>query len=114
MNPKWVIGIVAAAVIFGIVGGICEMSYIGEDEVSKLQRLLQPDFPDYKIPILGQIAAFVTVAWDYVQVLWEMFWWDYPFFEGSWSLVRYMFFIPLSIGAVVSLVLATFRGVSSG
>jgi len=114
MKPNWVIGLIAAFVVFTVIACICEMRYIGEGDVSKLQQLLQPDFPDYKIPILGQIAAFVTVAWDYVQVLWDMFWWDYPFFEGSWSLVRYILFIPLSIGAVVALVLATFRGVSSG
>lgn len=114
MRTGWIIGLVSAFVIFTIIACICEMNYIDEGDMSKLQQLLQPDFPDYKVPILGQIAGFVTVAWDYIRILWGMFWWDYPFFTGGWALVRYMMFIPLSIGMVVSLVLATFRGVSSG
>ena len=100
-------------VILQVIAGICEMQYIGVGEITKLQSLMSPDFPDYNVPIIGAVASFVTVAWDYIQVLWDMFWFDYPFFAGAWMIVRFIFFIPVSIGMIVSLVLATVRGVSA-
>ena len=113
MRAGWIIGFVMAFVIMSIIACVCEMDYLGEGEISHLQQLMQPDFPDYKIPIIGPVAAFISVAWDYIRILWGMFWFDYPFFEGSFAIVRYILFIPISIGVIVSLVLATFRGVSS-
>lgn len=114
MKPGWIIGFVMAFVIMSVIASICEMNTISAGDMTKLQQLLQPDFPDYKIPIIGQVAGFISVAWDYIKILWSMFWFDYPFFEGAWALARYILFIPISIGMVVTLVLATIRGVSSG
>lgn len=97
-----------------VIAGVCEMSYLGEEEVGVLQKLMQPEIPDVKIPIIGQVVAFFAVTWHYLSTLWspQVFFWDYPFFTGTWALVRYIFFIPLSIGLIVSLVLAAVRGVS--
>lgn len=114
MKPGWIIGFVMAFVIMTMIATICESSVIGPGDMTKLQQLMQPNFPDYKIPIIGPFIGFISVAWDYIKILWGMFWWDYPYFEGAWGIARFVFFIPVSIGMVVTLVLATIRGVSSG
>ena len=114
MKPGWIIGLASAFVIMQIIAGVCEMGYVGSGEVGLFQQLMQPNIPDVKIPVIGQIAAFFSITWDYIVVLWNMFWFNYPFFQGTWSIVRYIFFVPVSVGVVVSLVLATVRGVSSG
>lgn len=95
-----------------IISGICEMTYISAGSIGRLQALMQPDVPAFSNPI-GAVVAYVTVAWDYIQNLWGIFWFDYPFFTGSWAILRYALFIPISVGVIVSVVLAAIRGVGS-
>lgn len=92
------------------------MTYLGTEEVGVMQRLMQPSIPDVKIPIIGQVVTFFAVTWNFISTLFhpQVFFWDYPFFQGAWAIVRYIFFIPLSVGLVVCLILAAVRGVSSG
>lgn len=110
MKTSWLIGLVMLFVILTVITGVMEMSYLGGAEASRLQRLMQPDVPAYTNP-LGAITAYVTATWDYIQNLWGIFWFDYPFFQGSWAILRYIF-MAVSIGVIVSLV-AVIRGVGS-
>jgi len=116
MKPGWVIGLFTAFVIMQIIAGVCEMTYLGSEQVGVLQQLMQPEIPDVQIPIIGSVVTFFAVTWNFISTLWtpQVFFWDYPFFQGTWAIVRYALFIPLSIGLIVSLILAAVRGVSSG
>ena len=113
MSAKWLIGFFMLYVICAIVSLMMEAQQLGASEASTLYIILTPDIPAYSNPI-GAIFAYISVAPAYLDALWSIFWWDYSFFEGSWQLVRYILFLPLSGGLVVSLVLAFVRGVSSG
>jgi hypothetical protein len=106
-------GIAILLIMFNLIGAICESSAVPEGEMTKLEQLLHPEFPEVNIPVIDNITGVFKVAWNYIQILWDMFLWDYPFFTGSYVFFRWLF-IAISVGIVVSLVLATFRGVSSG
>ena len=113
MSTKWLIGFIMLFVICTISSLLIEAQQFGDSQTSHLYILLSPDIPSFWNPI-GAAIAYVTVAWNYLQALWDMFWFDYSFFEGSWQLVRFIVFVPISVGLVVSLILAAIRGVSSG
>ena len=113
MSSRWFIGFITAWVMMTVIACICEMTFLSDSEIGILQQLLSPEFPDYKIPIIGQVAGFLSVAWDYIRILWTMFWFDYPMFQGTFALVRYMLLLPISVGVVVGLVITLIRGVSS-
>lgn len=113
MRPGWLIGILVAFVLIAFVVGLCENAYVGAEITSKLDILMRPLM---QTSIWNGIKAFVGSLFtaEFWQTLWSIFWWDYPFFTGTWGIIRYIFFIPLSIGVLLSLGLATLRGVSAG
>jgi hypothetical protein len=112
MKTSWFIGMVMLFMVLSVIANICEMNYLGAGEVSTMQKLMQPDIPAYSNPV-GAVVAYITVAWDYIKELWAIFWFDYPFFTGSMQLVRMAIFMPVSIGIIISIVLAAIRGVGS-
>jgi len=113
MSSKWIIGLVVLYVVLAIISGMVEMtSPLGVDEVGRIKTLMSPTVPSFSDP-LGAIFAYITFTWDYITNLWGIFWFDYAFFTGGWVYVRYLLFIPVSIGVIVSLVISVVRG-SSG
>ena len=111
MKTSWFIGIIMLFGIFTVISGIIEMNTMGSDDISILQSLMQPQIPEFTNP-LGAVFAVVNVAWDYLQVLWDVLWFDYAFFQGQWLYVKYLVFWPISVALVISLVFVL-RGVGS-
>lgn len=113
MKAGWIIGIAMAFVLLQVVMGIAELSYVGEDEVGKLQKLMEMGAPTqsgFGGFILGAVS--MVFSSDFYNILWEMMWWQYPsIFIGPYELLRYALFLPISVGVVVSLLLAAVRGV---
>lgn len=112
MNPKWIIGLLMLFILAAIFSGIMEQTYVGTAEETILERLMSPNFPEFSSP-LGAITGFISLTWGWIQALWDVFTWNYAMYQGDWAIVRWVFLLPLSIGLVVSLVLAAVRGVSS-
>ena len=113
MKTSYFIGLSILFVVLTLISGICELDYAKSiGSITHLEALMKPDIPSYNNPI-GAVAAYITVAWSYVQTLWSMLWFDYAFFDGGWIWIRYIFFIPISIGLVLTLVLSIFKGVGS-
>lgn len=114
MNPKWLIGLGTLFVVGTLLSGLLEQQYFGSNEAGVFYRLLTSYKEiEFTNPLIA-LGTFVSVAWTYIKDIWAMFWWNYAFFEGSWEIVKYAIFWPISIGLVVSLVLAAVRGVSTG
>ena len=87
IKPGWIIGLAMAFVLLTIVASICEMTApLSATAVIRLNTLMNPSFTN----IMGWLGN-----------LWSMLWFDYPFFEGTWSLARYIFFMPVSVGISV-------------
>lgn len=101
-NPKWLIGIGVAFVLLTLISNVLEGIYLGGVTGTKLQIMISLPFPP-------------TLSW--LQNLWAMLWFDYSFFHGGWSIIKYVFFWPVSFGLVVSygaqLLMAIFEGIRS-
>jgi len=95
------------------LSGVIEQQYFGTTEAGVFYHLLT-DYKELSFtnPLVA-VGTFVTVTWSYIKTIWAMFWFDYAFFEGYWEIVRYFFWC-ISLGVIVSLILAAVRGVSSG
>lgn len=91
MRIGYIIGIVMLFGIFQLIAGIVEqVAPLSSTAISRLDILMNPQW---------------TNITGYVNNLWSMFWFDYPFLQDSWQLVRYILFIPVSIGVIVVLIL---------
>lgn len=113
MKAGWIIGIAMAFVLLHIVMGVAEMSFVEADEVGKLQKLMEMGAPTQE-GFLGFIVGAMSLVFskDFYNILWEMMWWQYPsIFAGPYEILRYVLFLPISVGVAVSLLLAAVRGV---
>lgn len=109
MNIKWIIGL--GVLLFGmaLLSGICEMVYIGNVEQSRLWALLHPEFVEYSDPLNFVMGLFNT-AWNWVKNLLDVLTFNYAFFQGGWSILRWMLFMPIGAGIVWGVV-SMLRGV---
>lgn len=113
MKPGWLIGIGMLFISLSVVSGILEQQYLGRDDAGLLYRLLNSYSEiNFGNPLVA-IGSMVTGSWQAIGALWGMFWFSYAFFEGTWQIVRFAVFLPISVALAVSLVLAGVRGVSS-
>ena len=96
MKVGWIIGIVMAFVLLSVVASICELAApLSATAVSRLDVLM-------KMPNPATIGTWL-------QNLWSMLWFDYPFLTGTWTLARYIFFLPVSVGMSVMLAIEIAR-----
>ena len=110
MKQGWLIGIISAFVIISFIAGICENAWYGGDVATKMDILMRPFMAAGIVEgIKSAIGTIFSVEfWD---TLWDVLWWNYPFSSTFWVMTRYILFLPLSLGFVVSLALAVVRGV---
>lgn len=113
MSPWWLFGLVFLMLGMAMVGGLIEGSFLAPDNTGILDTLLRPDViesPVASLPIIGPIVSGLSVAGDWLHGIWTLFTFDYPFFEGPWIIFRFIF-IGVSVGLIMTLVLAWVRGV---
>jgi hypothetical protein len=108
MRMGWMIFLMMAFIILQIVVSMFSGTYLGGTAIDKLEALLQPDVMNFTNPISGAWTA-LNIGWGFLSIIWSIFWWDYPFFAGSWALARYIVFIPISIGLAFGLIM-TLKG----
>jgi len=89
-NPKWIIGLSSAFVLMTILSMILEGAFGMES--NKLLILMSP-----KIWPLAEVKL-------YLDTLWSVLWFDYSFFYGSWNIIRFGIFIPITVGLIVALI----------
>jgi len=111
MRIGWIIGLVFLFVLGAIIGGVMEQTYPGSTERSAIDRLLKPTLGEISNP-WEATTAFFTVAGDWVDALWEVLTFDYPFFTGEMVIVRWLF-LGISIGVIIAILLAWIRGTPS-
>lgn len=111
MSVKWVIGVVTLWGLLAVLGGVCELGYYAEE--SALYSMYTAfDFTEAE-GVLGHIEAFISGGIDLVEGLWTLLTFSSPIFDGELQIIRYLFFIPISIGVGWGL-LSTLRGAPSG
>ena len=97
MNWKVFVGFAFAFILLTIVCTVGQMGWIG-DEVAPLMIVINP-------------FDFGATAWGQAAIDMAMF--RYTFFEGSWIIARWVFFLPVSIGFMIGLALALLQAVAS-
>jgi len=120
MPIKWTVSFSMMFLLLTIISGAMEMTYVTDAETSVFWSILHPELgsgPGSSLPgfigdIVGTITSVFTVVIDWVYALFHMFTFDYAMFQGPWIVAR-LFFLSISVGGVVSLVMAI-RGTSSG
>lgn len=89
LKAGWIIGIVMAFVLLSVIASVSELvAPLSAIAVSRIEVLMNPS---------------LTNVTGWLGNLWGMLWFDYPFLTGSWSLVRYIIFLPISVGLSVIL-----------
>ena len=90
LKVGWIVGIAMAFIVLSVIASVCEMvAPLSATAVSRIDILMTMPNP-------------ATVG-TWLGNLWSMLWFDYPFLTGSWTLARYIFFLPVSVGMSVIL-----------
>lgn len=108
---KWLIALAILFLMGSLLSGVIEQQYLGSSQVGVLHGLIagyqQANFSN---PIIG-IASIFSIVWNSLKAIWQMFWWNYAFFDGYWVIFKYLGWC-ISLGVVITLVLSLTRGVS--
>lgn len=113
MKTSWIIGIFTMFILLSLISGILEAQYLGgqEDQVDTFTKLMSPPSFTSMNP-LNVLWTVVTIGWHYLTAFWDMLWFNYAFFTGGWTIIKWIVFFPISIGVVFSFI-SLIRGTSS-
>jgi len=113
MKTSWFIGLFTLFIVLSLLSGIMELAYLGgsEDHSNVISTLMTAQI-DTSTGLLGIVWSSLVLTKDIIVAIWSALWFDYAFFTGQYQIIRWAFFIPLSIGLIVSLLMAI-RGTSS-
>jgi uncharacterized membrane protein len=104
MNPKWLMGIILASLVFSLWSGFVEGTYISANTTSTMNKLMNLQTLTWADPANVAISSFV-VGSTIIEALWKMFWWDYAQFNGDLIVFRYVG-IAVSIGIAFTIALS--------
>ena len=104
LPAKWMVFILMFSVLSALVCAICEGGWIGVEEQTTIERLLEckvfsAESLDGKIQGLFHPELY-TALYDTVSF-------NYAIFYGTWELVRWLLLVPLTIMVISTVVLQT-------
>lgn len=97
MKTGWYIFFTVTFILTTIISTVGEMVWVGS-EVAPLFIALNP--------FRYGASAWVTAIADIVLF-------RYTFFSGGWILVRWIFFLPISVGFIICLAISLAQGIAS-
>jgi len=100
-------GLLFLWIILALLGGATSGLYFGSNETNIISVLMAPQTPAYTNPV-GGITATFSVTQQYMSVLWQAMWLDFPMFQGEYAIVRILFLV-IIIGVVVALVVGAIK-----
>jgi len=109
MKTSWIIFILFLFGVFTYLYGIAEMTVLGADKAAVIQGLMQPDIPEYNVP-LGSLFAFINIGWSYIQLFFTVMWFLPALFQGTFGMVNFMLIFPI-LAAIVFTMIIILRGV---
>jgi hypothetical protein len=112
MRTALIVGIVMLFILMQFISGWMQETYgLSPAIASEQQQTLQPDIPQ-QTSLIGEIQAYVSIGYNYLQTAWSWFWFHPEMFTGSWSIIWWIFFFPMSAGMVIGIVFVL-RGVTN-
>ena len=102
MDTKWLWGLGIIFVVGTIISNILEYinPYEGVTTIWTAYSSWQAFFDS------ATWSNAVTGIGDTLVAIWNMFIWNYSFFEGTWELVRWIICLPLSVALFVPLLIS--------
>ena len=104
MNPKWIILVVSIWVVLGLMGGVMEGAYMGNDEHSTLNCLVTSQVMS-ATTLWGRISGIFTDG-EFWSALLKLITFDLAMFVGAWEIFKWILFLPLTIALVLTIALA--------
>jgi len=99
MSPKWPIGFLMAGMILSFFAAVGDLLWIGD--------------VSYTTPILVLLDPFSNGPIVLFRALRDIVTFNYPFFSGPWELVRWMLFIGIGAGFLITLLINLLQGAGS-
>ncbi len=104
MNPKWIIGLSLLFIVGNVLCSVLAM--VGPLEGAPSEGHTATYWLDQCInnfSAVGQggwhvITGIALGIWSFLMALANMFIWNYSFFEGYWQILRWVVFMPISVG----------------
>lgn len=116
---KWVVFLFMLFAIGTVISGFCEQAYVSQNGGVAVFAPFTETWATEGSSTIGKLWS-VAINPDTYGAFWHMLTWDYAFFTGTWELVRYCLFIPVSaalafafiwtIGPIIWQVIATAIG----
>ncbi len=106
-SVKFIMFIMFAFVGITLMSRMLEGAYFSSTDIAIMNQLTV--FRD--VQVLGLFSIPTLNLEFFTQGLPHLLMWDYPFFEGTWALARYFFYV-LSVGVIWG-ILIIFVGVLS-
>lgn len=104
MQTKWIVFLVAIYLFGVLFGGMIEGTYLGDDDASLLEEVIGVD----SYSVMGISIPKPSTAW--LTSLGKMMLWDFAFFKdvdgtpNEWAIIKWLLFIPISLGLMVTFV----------
>ncbi len=120
---RYLVGLVMLFMVLSLIAGVSEMTYLsagvnqatpltGSNVTSRIDKLLFEDIEWQEVKGLVAVGiVLVKNAPSWFENLWNMIWFNYAMFQGSWQIVRWILFVPIGVG-IVWMVLSWARGTS--
>jgi len=104
MQFKWLVVIVSIWILLALLGGIMEGAYLEHGEQGHLNTIMSSKVVE-STTIWGKIAGLFTDRsfWD---ALGNIIIFNFAMFEGPWVILQWVFFLPLAVATLVTILLS--------
>jgi len=106
MQFKWVVLVTSIWILLALLGGVMEGAYLTGGEQSTLNTIMSSKVMT-STTIWGRIAGVFTDG-AFWNALFSMLMFDFAMFEGEWVILQWVFFLPILVAFVVTVLLAIF------
>jgi len=106
MQFKWLVLVVSIWILLALLGGIMEGAYLEGDEQGTLNTLMSSRVMT-STTFLGRIAGIFTDG-AFWGALFSILTFQFAMFTGPWVMLQWVFFLPLAVATVVTILLALF------
>ena len=102
LATKWLLFLFMLFAIGATISGVLEMNYAGAS--SPAWNDLVATWGEVTSSPLG-IFTVPALAWEAIVAIWNIFTWNYAFFDGPFAMFRYVVLMPLSAAMALTFVL---------
>ena len=108
MSTKWLIGLFMAFGVLTILSNTIEYYFFSDGNVTTFFSAIS----GFENMDIGGFGGVKIVAGDLLDAFWTALTWNYSFFSGYWEILRWVVFIPISVGLIWEIIQVLFNAIS--